>query len=82
MAEKPASITLKARPRGRPEEEAAMQQFIPFEDQWDELSTLVPYPAGPDGVTPLPLPVRPAAATRCGSRYEEEDLFAGWPDAA
>lgn len=59
-----------------------MQQFIPFDDQWDELAALVPYPAGPDGVTPVTRQPRPTAATRCGSRFEEEDLFAGWPDAA
>jgi hypothetical protein len=59
-----------------------MQQFIPFDDQWDALATLVPYPAGQDGVSPLATPARPLPAARCGSRFEGEDLFAGWPDAA
>lgn len=59
-----------------------MQQFIPFDDQWDELAALVPYPAGQEGAAPMAGPVRPLATARCGSRFEEEDLFAGWPDAA
>jgi hypothetical protein len=57
-----------------------MQQFIPFNDQWDELAALVPYHAQEGSLGPLPASVKPAATALCGSRYNEEDLFAGWPE--
>jgi len=53
-----------------------MQQFIPFNDQWDDLTALVPYQAEP--ARPVAAPA-PTSAALCGTRYNEEDLFAGWP---
>lgn len=42
-----------------------MQRFIPFDDQWETPSGLVPYDARP----------------RCGTTVPGEDLFAGWPES-
>jgi hypothetical protein len=56
-----------------------MQQFIPFEDQWDELAALVPCQAA---AVLAPLPRPDAVVARGGSRFDGEDLFAGWPEAA
>lgn len=59
-----------------------MQQFIPFEDQWDELAALGPCQAERGSPVLAPLPLPSSATARCGSRFDGEDLFAGWPEAA
>jgi hypothetical protein len=56
-----------------------MQQFIPFNDQWDDRAALVPYQADPTAPRAPVAPARDAAVAQCGSRFNEEDLFAGWP---
>jgi hypothetical protein len=53
-----------------------MQRFIPFNDQWDDAAALVPYDADEARLAP----VAARAVARCGSRFEGEDLFAGWPE--
>jgi hypothetical protein len=59
-----------------------MQQFIPFEDQWDELAALAPCQADPGCAVLAPLPVAQGPVNCRGGRFEGEDLFAGWPEAA
>ncbi|QWT20089.1 hypothetical protein KPL74_20360 [Bacillus sp. NP157] len=55
-----------------------MQQFIPFDDQWDARADLVPFQAG--GACPVTAAAPRPASALCGSRFQEEDLFAGWPE--